>query len=108
MALPQMHSICTSTASARLGCSRQTNRRTVSGTSAAMWPNAASMALSPYPSDPTPDPVCQDYAHGHVVRGGSWQSNPLDLRVTARFGEPHSARDDRTGFRVALDAVEPQ
>jgi formylglycine-generating enzyme required for sulfatase activity len=58
--------------------------------------------FAPYPPAPDPDPLCLDYLNGHVVRGGSWDSCPLDLRITARFGDPHSARDDRTGFRVVL------
>jgi formylglycine-generating enzyme required for sulfatase activity len=63
--------------------------------------------FAPYPAAPGKDPVCRDYAHGHVVRGGSWADYPLDLRVTARFGDPLSARDDRTGFRIVLNRVGP-
>jgi len=60
-----------------------------------------------YQPEPGPDPVCRDYAHGHAVRGGSWASYPLDLRVTVRFGDSRDSRDDRTGFRVVLIPVEP-
>jgi formylglycine-generating enzyme required for sulfatase activity len=60
-----------------------------------------------YQPEPGPDPVCRDYAHGHAVRGGSWASYPLDLRVTVRFGDSRDSRDDRTGFRVGLIPVEP-
>jgi len=51
------------------------------------------------------DPINTDYRHGHVVRGGDWASPPLDLRVTARFGDSRDARDDRTGFRIVLTAA---
>ena len=51
------------------------------------------------------DPLNTDYRHGHVVRGGDWASPPLDLRVTARFGDSRDARDDRTGFRIVLTAT---
>ncbi len=77
-----------------------------------VWDMAGNVAehcldgFAPYPCDPGTDPVCHDYAHGHVVRGGSWLSHPLDLRVSVRFGETHIARDDHTGFRVALTRIE--
>jgi formylglycine-generating enzyme required for sulfatase activity len=60
-----------------------------------------------YPDAPEEDPVCRDYGHGHVVRGGSWADYPLDLRVTARFGDRRTARDDRTGFRSVLNPAGP-
>jgi formylglycine-generating enzyme required for sulfatase activity len=62
--------------------------------------------FAPYPAARTGDPFCQRYDHGHVVRGGDWASWPLDLRVSARFGDPLHARDGRTGFRVVLERVE--
>ena len=58
-----------------------------------------------YDVTPGRDPLITDYRHGHAVRGGDWASPPLDLRVTARFGDSRDARDDRTGFRIVLTAA---
>jgi len=55
--------------------------------------------FAPYPDTPDPDPVCRDYTHGHVVRGGAFDSPPLNLRIAYRFGASRDARDERTGFR---------
>jgi formylglycine-generating enzyme required for sulfatase activity len=77
-----------------------------------VWDMAGNVAercldgFAPYRPEPADDPVCLDYTHGHVVRGGSWADRALDLRVTARFGDGRDARDDRTGFRVVLTRAE--
>ncbi|MDQ0939145.1 SUMF1/EgtB/PvdO family nonheme iron enzyme [Streptomyces sp. V1I1] len=51
------------------------------------------------------NPVVAEYTHGHVVKGGGFRSFPMDLRVSARFGEDRDARADWIGFRLA--AVPP-
>ena len=38
---------------------------------------------------------------GRVLRGGSWYSNPSDLRAADRFGVTTGSRNDLYGFRVA-------
>jgi formylglycine-generating enzyme required for sulfatase activity len=45
-----------------------------------------------------PDP---DYSYGSTVRGGSFASQPLDLRVTYRFGLNRDVQDEHVGFRCA-------
>ncbi|WP_306581880.1 formylglycine-generating enzyme family protein [Dokdonella sp.] len=39
----------------------------------------------------------------HVVRGGSWGSDPLQVRSAFRTSAPAEARNARVGFRVARD-----
>lgn len=39
----------------------------------------------------------------HVVRGGSWGSDPLQVRSAFRTSAPADARSARVGFRVARD-----
>lgn len=53
----------------------------------------------PYSDETAADPFCADYRHGHIVRGGAFDSPPLNLRVSHRFGAPRESRDERTGFR---------
>jgi formylglycine-generating enzyme required for sulfatase activity len=45
------------------------------------------------------DPVCEDYRHGSVVRGGHFRSAGLDLRVTARSGIERGMQLETSGFR---------
>jgi formylglycine-generating enzyme required for sulfatase activity len=40
-----------------------------------------------------------DYRYGHAVRGGSFAAEPLDLRVSYRFGDSRESRDHQIGFR---------
>jgi formylglycine-generating enzyme required for sulfatase activity len=63
--------------------------------------------FAPYASGSTEDPICTDYTYGHVVRGGSFASPPLDLRVTCRFGDARDHQDDRIGFRCVAVARPP-
>jgi formylglycine-generating enzyme required for sulfatase activity len=52
-----------------------------------------------YAQSAATDPCSTDYRHGHVVRGGAFDSPPLNLRVSYRFGASLASRDERTGFR---------
>ena len=63
--------------------------------------------FAPYVADDAGDPACSDFAHGHVVRGGSFDSPPLDLRVTYRFGAARDSQDERIGFRCAAMPATP-
>jgi formylglycine-generating enzyme required for sulfatase activity len=42
-----------------------------------------------------------------VVRGGSWSSNPQDLRSANRGRDPTNSRDNDVGFRVARTLLAP-
>jgi len=51
-------------------------------------------------------PGCAD-APEAVVRGGSFASPPLDVRVTYRFGLPRDVQDEHVGFRcVAVPGMD--
>ena len=41
--------------------------------------------------------------NGHVVRGGSWDSDAINLRSAYRNSYPHDAASDVVGFRVVRD-----
>ncbi|MEI6984503.1 MAG: SUMF1/EgtB/PvdO family nonheme iron enzyme [Rhodospirillaceae bacterium] len=41
----------------------------------------------------------------HVLRGGSWSSYPLDLRLANQVNYPTESRNSSVGFRVALTIV---
>ncbi|MBI2302999.1 MAG: formylglycine-generating enzyme family protein [Armatimonadetes bacterium] len=49
----------------------------------------------------TRDPENTAPAVGRVVRGGSWSSDPMNLRVSARSWQPPASRIDFIGFRCA-------
>jgi formylglycine-generating enzyme required for sulfatase activity/energy-coupling factor transporter ATP-binding protein EcfA2 len=57
----------------------------------------------PFDPDQNRDPLARRYEHGHAVRGGSYESPPLDLRVTYRFGDSRDNQDVHIGFRCAAD-----
>ena len=49
---------------------------------------------------------CSDQSCGrHIVRGGSFQSVPGELRSANRFGLPAGKRRDDVGLRVARDLL---
>ncbi|MFI1395799.1 SUMF1/EgtB/PvdO family nonheme iron enzyme [Streptomyces sp. NPDC020681] len=54
------------------------------------------------------NPAVTDYRHGHVVKGGGFRSFPMDLRVSARFGDDRAARADWIGFRLAAVPTDPE
>jgi formylglycine-generating enzyme required for sulfatase activity len=43
----------------------------------------------------------------HVVRGGSWASNPMSLRSAGRWGNSTDYRNDLLGFRVGRTLLPP-
>jgi formylglycine-generating enzyme required for sulfatase activity len=57
-----------------------------------------------YASSPSTDPQGPARGKRRVVRGGSWDCHPLDLRVSNRCPYDPSERPDAFGFRCALDA----
>lgn len=60
-----------------------------------------------YEESPTENPRGPDDGVMRVVRGGSFHSNPLDVRTTARGKAiPTSSAYDSVGFRVVIDIVE--
>ena len=71
----------------------------------ALWDMAGNISehcqdgFGPYPASGAANGIRLDYSHGHAVRGGSFASQPLDLRVTYRFGLSRDARDETVGFR---------
>jgi formylglycine-generating enzyme required for sulfatase activity len=54
---------------------------------------------APRDSDAWVNPGCER----HVVRGGSWGSDPLQVRSAFRIAAPAETRSARVGFRVARD-----
>lgn len=53
------------------------------------------------PKDGTARQGINGKCDAHIVRGGSWDSSPKDLRVAARGDAPLTDRASYTGFRVA-------
>jgi len=45
--------------------------------------------------------------NGRVLRGGSWNFNPADLRSAIRYGDYPDYRDDNIGFRLARTLFTP-
>jgi formylglycine-generating enzyme required for sulfatase activity len=62
---------------------------------------------APYSSDPQTNPVVEQGANGRVLRGGSWDLDPVLLRsATRNWGEP-TASNNVSGFRCAVPASKP-
>lgn len=57
-----------------------------------------------YAEDVPVAPTGPDGGIGRVVRGGSWRSTPVSLRVTARFPVAETQHGPDLGFRCAYDA----
>jgi formylglycine-generating enzyme required for sulfatase activity len=53
-----------------------------------------------YHNSPKNDPKGPDSGSDRVIRGGSWQSQDTDCRITFRFFFNPDYYDDTTGFRV--------
>lgn len=49
------------------------------------------------------DPVGEYYTGYHVFRGGSWNTNAQQARVTARYQQGIHYRDYNTGFRLVIE-----
>lgn len=56
-----------------------------------------------YQEAPDEDPLGPEDGVWHVIRGGSYNSNPLDVRAAARDGSFPNAHFPSVGFRVAQD-----
>jgi len=56
-------------------------------------------AFGPYQPDTAKNQPSRKYPYGSSVRGGSFASQPLDLRVTYRFGIERHIQDEHVGFR---------
>jgi formylglycine-generating enzyme required for sulfatase activity len=56
-----------------------------------------------YQGSPADNPRGPDTGDRRVVRGGSWLSDPNDIRVTHRSRRSADSRSPAIGFRVALD-----
>jgi formylglycine-generating enzyme required for sulfatase activity len=56
-----------------------------------------------YAEGPTVDPRGGDASGERVVRGGSWRSSPITLRVTHRVPVPETLTAPDLGFRCAYD-----
>jgi formylglycine-generating enzyme required for sulfatase activity len=56
-----------------------------------------------YQHSPVNNPGGPGTGDRRVVRGGSWLSDPNDIRVTHRSGRRADSRSPTIGFRVALD-----
>ncbi|MBC7173625.1 MAG: SUMF1/EgtB/PvdO family nonheme iron enzyme, partial [Polyangiaceae bacterium] len=57
-----------------------------------------------YATGPSVDPRGADSSNGRVVRGGSWRSSPITLRVSHRVPVPETLSAPDLGFRCAHDA----
>jgi formylglycine-generating enzyme required for sulfatase activity len=60
-----------------------------------------------YQSSPSRDPQGPASGKYHVVRGGSWVSNPWFVRVSIRYDLDPAARDGRNGFRCGGEVGNP-
>ncbi|MBR4155344.1 MAG: formylglycine-generating enzyme family protein [Bacteroidales bacterium] len=57
-----------------------------------------------YTEEAATDPVGEEYNSGHkVFRGGSWNTNAQQARVTARYQQGIHYRDYNTGFRLVIE-----
>lgn len=57
-----------------------------------------------YTEEAVTDPVGEEYNQGYkVFRGGSWNTNAQQARVTARYQQGIHYRDYNTGFRLVLE-----
>lgn len=56
-----------------------------------------------YTAEPVTNPVGEEYNQGYkVFRGGSWNTNAQQARVTTRYRQGIHYRDYNTGFRLAI------
>ena len=59
---------------------------------------------SDYTEEAVTDPVGEEYNQGYkVFRGGSWNTNAQQARVTARYRQGIHYRDYNTGFRLVIE-----
>ena len=57
-----------------------------------------------YTEEAVTDPVGEEYNQGYkVFRGGSWNTNAQQARVTARYQQGIHYRDYNTGFRLVIE-----
>ena len=57
-----------------------------------------------YTEEAVTDPVGEEYNQGYkIFRGGSWNTNAQQARVTARYKQGIHYRDYNTGFRLVLE-----
>ena len=57
-----------------------------------------------YTEEAVTDPIGEDYNQGYkVFRGGSWNTNAQQARVTARYRQGIHYRDYNTGFRLVIE-----
>ncbi|MBO5957842.1 MAG: formylglycine-generating enzyme family protein [Bacteroidales bacterium] len=56
-----------------------------------------------YTADAVENPVGEAYTGHKVFRGGSWNTNAQQARVTARYKQGIHYRDYNTGFRLVLE-----
>ena len=57
-----------------------------------------------YTEETVTDPVGEEYNQGYkVFRGGSWNTNAQQARVTARYRQGIHYRDYNTGFRLVIE-----
>ena len=56
-----------------------------------------------YTADAVTNPVGEAYTGHHVYRGGSWNTNAQQARVTARYKQGIHYRDYNTGFRLVIE-----
>ncbi len=61
-----------------------------------------------YDDSPTQDPMgpSQSPLSYHVIRGGSWNNSPADMRVAHRVSAAERGRNE-IGFRCVLSAIQP-
>ena len=59
---------------------------------------------SDYTEEAVTDPVGEEYNQGYkVFRGGSWNTNAQQARVTTRYQQGIHYRDYETGFRLVIE-----
>ena len=57
-----------------------------------------------YTEEAVTDPIGEEYNQGYkVFRGGSWNTNAQQARVTARYRQGIHYRDYNTGFRLVIE-----
>ena len=56
-----------------------------------------------YTADAATNPVGEDYTGYKVFRGGSWNTNAKQARVTTRYKQGIHYRDYNTGFRLVIE-----
>ncbi len=67
-----------------------------------VWEWCQDYFVPSYPSEPVANPTGPETGTEHVMRGGSWDNMPVNLRVGHRCANPSDYKWENIGLRVAI------